>query len=460
MYDFVTIGTGPACIFAAVELVRNGYKNILMLEAGELRDDSPNVSLTSGFNGSGGFSDGKLNRHHAVGTSTLPDIVGLKEYYDYLDRQEQIWLDFAPTQEQINTRLKQNPNADTTISKFTPNELAHKLRAKSLANNIELSTYPIRHLGSDNAFHITLNLYRYLTDNGVEIKFNSHVNEIKKNFDSYEVKVGKDTYQSKNIMIGVGRSGSASFIKFMQDLNIPVSHGAVDCGVRVEVPDEICTKLLKAGVYEPKFLYRSKTTDDACRTFCWNPSGFVVGETYAHTGLTTANGHSLEHTKSGNSNFAILVSKTFTAPFNDPIAYVESICKLANLLSGGGLLVQRFGDLKAGRRSTSQRIAEGSMIPTCDATPGDLSLVLPGRQLQAIVEMLEAMDGVLPGMASKYTLLYGIEAKFYSNNVIINDRAEVIPGVYVGGDCSGHSRGLNAASVMGLMAAKGILEST
>jgi uncharacterized FAD-dependent dehydrogenase len=184
-----------------------------------------------------------------------------------------------------------------------------------------------------------------------------------------------------------------------------------------------------------------------------------VGETYSHTGLTTANGHSLEHTKSVNSNFAVLVSKTFTAPFNDPIAYVESICKLANLLSGGGLLVQRFGDLKAGRRSTHQRIAEGSMIPTCEATPGDLSLVLPGRQLQAIVEMIEAMDGVLPGMASKYTLLYGIEAKFYSNNVQINEFAEVRPGVYVGGDCSGHSRGLNAASVMGLMAAKGILQS-
>jgi uncharacterized FAD-dependent dehydrogenase len=460
MYDLICVGTGPASIFACVELVRNGFKNILMLEQGILRPDEPGISLTTGWSGAGGRSDGKLNHHHAVGTSTLPDIVGLKEYYDYLDRQEQIWLDFAPTQEQINTRLKQNPNADTTISKFTPNDLANKLRAKSLANNIELSTYPIRHLGSDNAFHITLNLFNYLADNGIEIKFNSKVESVKSDHQgAYDIKVGDNIYKGKNVMIGVGRSGSASFVKFMQDLDIPVKHGATDLGVRVEVPDEICSKLLKAGIYEPKFLYRSKTTDDACRTFCWNPSGFVVGETYPHTGLTTANGHSLEHTKSGNSNFAILVSKTFTAPFNDPIAYVESVCKLANLLSGGGLLVQRFGDLKAGRRSTHQRIAEGSMIPTCEATPGDLSLVLPGRQLQAIIEMIEAMDGVLPGMASKYTLFYGLEAKFYSNNVQINEFAEVHPGVYVGGDCSGHSRGLNAASVMGLMAAKGILQS-
>lgn len=462
MYDLICVGSGPACIFAVIELVKNGYKNILVLEQGELRGEEPGVSLTMGFLGSGSFSDGKLNYHHAVGTSTLPDIVGLKEYYEYLDRQEQVWLDFAPTQEQINTRLKLNPNADTQISRFVPNEEAKKLRAKALANNIELSTYPVRHLGSDNAYHITLNIYKYLIDNGVTIKFGQEVTTIDKCDGWFSVTTsGDDEYSyhaGKNIMVGVGRSGSASFTKLMAQVGIPITHGATDLGVRVEIPDEIAMKLPKAGIYEPKFLYRSRTTDDSCRTFCWNPSGFVVAEKYEHSGLVTANGHSLEHTKSANSNFAILVSKTFTTPFNDPLAYVEAICKMANLLSGGGLLVQRLGDLKEGRRSTQKRIAEGSMIPTCEATPGDLSLVMPYRQLLSIMEMLETMDGVLPGMASKYTLLYGIEAKFYSNNVIIDQFAEtIVPGIYVGGDGSGHSRGLNASSVMGLMVAKGLL---
>lgn len=470
IYDLVIIGTGPAGFFTALHLVKHGYTNILMLDKGALRSGKEGENVTEGWAGAGAHSDGKVNMTHKVG-GTLTEAVGMKRFYEYLEMQDQMWLDFAPTEDQKRARRQQRPDADLDARLFKPTDVAKKLRAKALANHMELETYDIRHLGTDNMLDSTNNMYWYLRDKGVHILTHAEVkavhhksqrNVLAPDGADYLVTIEKGTgyenFAAKNVLIAVGRSGGHFFRRTMNKLHIPVSNNGVDIGVRVEVPNEVTHGLLEAGIYEPKMLYRTPTFDDPVRTFCWCDSGFVALEEYRDTGIKTVNGHSYADKKSQNTNFALLVTKTFTSPFDDPQAYAESVSRMANLLSGGSVLVQRFGDFKAGRRTTEKRLNEGALIPTLDAVAGDLSLVIPYRQMLAISEMLEAMDNVLPGIASKYTLMYGIEAKFFSNKVQIDsDSMTQLDGLYVAGDGCGWTRGLNQAAVQGLTVADSLL---
>lgn len=463
-YELIIIGTGPGGLFCALNLVRNGYRNILMIDKGSFRRGNPGENVTEGWAGAGAHSDGKVNMTHKVG-GTLTDVISMPKFYEYLDIQDQIWLHFMPTSEQKTARMQQNPSADMEARMFKPGHKANQLRAKALANHMELQTYSIRHLGTDNMLDSTFNMYDYLEKNGVTIRLDMEVSAINKNDNGIFNVTAKqnDGYEhrldARNVLIATGRSGGHFFKKTMENLKVAMTNNGVDIGVRVEVPNDITAGLLQAGIYEPKMLYRTPTFDDPVRTFCWCDSGYVALEEYRDTGIKTVNGHSFADKKSDNTNFALLVTKTFTEPFNDPQAYAESISKMANLLSGGNVLVQRYGDFKEGRRTTPSRLNEGALIPTLDtAIPGDLSLVIPYRQMLAISEMLEAMDKVLPGIASKYTLLYGIEAKFYSNKVKIDEHSMTeIDGLYIAGDGSGWTRGLNQAAIQGLMVSEGLL---
>lgn len=825
IYDLIIIGTGPAGFFCAIDLVRKRYTNILMIDKGSLRTGKSDENVTEGWAGAGAHSDGKVNMTHKVG-GILADVIGLKRFHELLEKQDQMWLDFSPTDEQKKLRQQKSPDADLDVRLFVPTDESKILRAKALANHMELETYPIRHLGTDNMLDSTNNILEYLKSNGVEIVLETEVKQIYKykNEEEFVIRVQKkdswcdpefgdyelEHYYGKNVLIATGRSGGHFFRETMQCLDIPMLNNGVDIGVRVEVPNEITDGLLKAGIYEPKMLYRTPTFDDPVRTFCfdketevytkrgfikfsdithndlfysvnpqtqkiefvraiaqqkykftgnlkhflgpridllvtpehrmyvcnrtvsrtevkgkkihkkqyvfkqipqlvpgdsftlngiwegsednikidgkfynpydfakfmgyflsegsafkdkkgsdvlvipqfnelkrtemaknlsnagllsdcyngsqttlrindptlkkycqrfgksfekyvpqeikdassmviqafldayclgdgtrrtiknrygngsheevtfytsskkmaddlmelilkigkrpylylnktknketihkngtyaanhdmwhisirkhsntmiknqivndvpyddyvydvtleknhtllvrrnnkivlssncWCDSGFVAIEEYRDTGIKTVNGHSYADKKSNNTNFALLVTKTFTSPFDNPQAYAESVSKMANLLSGNSVLVQRYGDFKAGRRTTEKRLNEGALVPTLDAVPGDLSLVIPYRQMLAIGEMLEAMDKVLPGIASKYTLLYGIEAKFYSNRVNIDSNSMTeIKGLYVAGDGSGWTRGLNQAAIQGLVVSEGIL---
>lgn len=452
----IIIGTGPSSLFAAIELVNNGCNDILMLEAGSMYEyNDPERSLTQLFGGASTNSDGKLTFHHQVGTTFLPGIVGLKEYYNYMERVEQIYLDFKPTKAQREIIQNKKNNEDVTIEKYIPTDEAKEYRAKALANNMDMLTYNITHLGSDAGFFIGRNIYDFLIKSGVEIICDSRVTEINKNNDLFEVHVDEKKYISEFLIVGIGRSGADDFSKFMRNLNVPLKDGQLDCGVRVEVPNEICSGLLKAGIYEPKMIARTKTYEDKVRTFCWNYAGEVVAEKYPHYGdLVVANGHSLAYSKTDNTNFALLVTKQIP----NPLEYLKTACKTINILADGKIMIQRLGDLRAGRRSTEKRINEGGVIPTCDAYPGDLSLGMSYRHLLAVLEMLEMMDKVLPGINGKYTLLYGLEAKFYTNDVEVNKFGEtVLENLYAVGDGSGKTRGQVASSTMGLMSGRGIL---
>jgi len=453
----IIVGSGPAGLFCAIKLVQNGYRDILILESGKKYTfEEPNRCITSLYGGCSTNSDGKLTFHHQVGTTELPNIVGLKEYYDYMEEVEQLYLDFKPTKEQREIITKKENQEEVTIDKYIPKDSAKAFRAKALAANLDLLTYSIRHLGSDAGFFIAQNIHDFLTSQGVTILTEHKVDEIKCINDEYHINVNQKQFVCDNLVIGIGRSGANDFMKFMSQLDVPIKDGVVDCGLRIEVSNEICDSLLDHGVYEPKFISRDNSFEDRVRSFCWNRAGEVVAEKYPHADFVVANGHSLAYKKTNNTNFALLVTKRVP----HPLRYLESICRQVNILSDNQLMIQKFGDLLNGRRSTQQRINEGGTIPTCDAYPGDLSLAIPYRILLAVIEMLQSMDKVLPGIASQYTLMYGIESKFYTNDIDIDKYAQTNKSnLYVVGDCSSKSRGQVASSTMGLMAAKGILKS-
>lgn len=455
-YGTIIVGSGPAGLFCAIKLIQNGYKDILILESGKKYTfNEPNRSITSLYGGCSTNSDGKLTFHHQVGTTELPNMVGLKEYYDYMEEVEQIYLDFKPTKEQREIITKKENNEEVTIDKYIPKDSAKEFRAKALAANLDLLTYSIRHLGSDAGFFIASNIYDYLTTNGVTILTEHKVTKTMHDGEDYIVFTNNDTFLGDNLVIGIGRSGANDFMKFMDELDVSIEDGAVDCGLRIEVSNEICSSLLKHGIYEPKLISRNNSFEDKCRSFCWNYAGEVVAEKYPHANFVIANGHSLAYKKTNNTNFALLVTKRVP----QPLKYLESVCKQVNILSDNKLMIQKLGDLLNGRRSTQQRINEGGTIPTCEAYAGDLSLAIPYRILLAIIEMLKSMDEILPGIGSQYTLLYGAEAKFYTNDIKLNEYAQTIKhGLYIIGDCSSKSRGQVASSTMGLMAANGILK--
>ena len=325
-----------------------------------------------------------------------------------------------------------------------------------LQNKLKLLDASVRHLGTDINFVVLQNLYAELKEK-VEFHFDTPVESIALTEGGYEIKCGEQSYTCEKCIVSVGRSGSKWMEKICEELEIPTKSNRVDIGVRVELPAVIFSHLTDE-LYESKIVYRTEKFEDNVRTFCMNPYGIVVNENT--NGIVTVNGHSFEspEKRTENTNFALLVAKHFSEPFKDSNGYGESIARLSNML-GGGVIVQRFGDLVRGRRSNANRIEEGLVTPTLAATPGDLSLVLPKRILDGIIEMIYALDKIAPGTANDDTLLYGVEVKFYNMEVELDKNLECRhKGLYIIGDGSGVTHSLSHASASGVYVARKLLE--
>ncbi|HOB87393.1 MAG TPA: NAD(P)/FAD-dependent oxidoreductase [Bacillota bacterium] len=453
-YDVIIIGAGPAGIFAALELTKKRKLSVLILEKGPsierrrcaMQDNrgpcrrcSPCAILT-GWGGAGAFSDGKLTLTPDFGgfLSEYMDKPSLEELIRYVDG---VYLSFGASETLFGT----------------DQEEIGRLQRLAAAANLSLVPARIRHLGTENCYQVLVKMCRAL-EGKAEIATGTSVEEIVASSGrvaGVKLSDGREI-RSRCVICGPGRAGAEWFQRESVRLGLPGANNPVDIGVRVEVPAVLMEHLTRV-VYEPKLVYYSRSFDDRIRTFCMNPYGIVVTE--HNNGLVTVNGHSYAGKGSENTNFALLVSKTFTEPFNEPICYGKNIAGLANML-GGGVIVQRLGDLQRGRRSTAERIARGLTRPTlAEATPGDLSLVLPYRHLVGIMEMLEALDKLAPGVNSQHTLLYGVEVKFYSYRLKLSSSLETeLENLFAVGDGAGVTRGLVQASASGVVAAREILK--
>ncbi len=458
-YDVIIIGTGPSGIFCAYELKRQQPEiKVLMIEKGrsiEKRQCPKRVtqkcvgckpcSITTGFAGAGAFSDGKLSLSPDVG-GNLPEILGYENTQKLLKEADDVYLKFG---------------ADKNVYGVDKFREIEEIRRKAINANLKLIECPIRHLGTEEGYKIYAKLQHYLEDEGVDMIFNTMVEDIIIEDGCVKgVKTATETYMCSEIVTAVGREGAEWLSNLCSQHNIETEVGTVDVGVRVEVRDEVM-KFLNENLYEAKLVYHTPTFDDKVRTFCTNPSGEVATE-YYDNGLAVVNGHAYKSKefKTTNTNFALLVSKKFTKPFKSPIEYGKHIAQLSNMLCDGKILVQTYGDFKRGRRTTEDRLYRNNIIPTLkDAVPGDLSLVFPHRIMVDIAEMLEALDKVTPGIASDETLLYGVEVKFYSNKVVVDKDFETsVKGLRAVGDGASVTRGLMQASANGISVARSILE--
>lgn len=460
-FDVIIIGAGPGGIFCAYELMdKNKDLKVLVVEKGrsiEKRQCPKRItkqcvgckpcSITTGFAGAGAFSDGKLSLSPDVG-GNLPEILGYDETLKLIKESDDIYLKFG---------------ADTNVYGIDKQAEIREIRKKAINANLKLVECPIRHLGTEEGYRIYEKLQHHLEAEGVTLLFHTMVKEILvENQVAKGIKTDKgDIFYADEIVSAVGREGADWFKDKCEEIGIETTPGTVDIGVRVEVRDEIM-QFLNENLYEAKLIYHTKTFDDKVRTFCTNPSGEVATE-YYEGGLAVVNGHAYKSKeyKTDNTNFAILVSKNFTKPFKTPIEYGKQIAQLSNMLCGGKIMVQTFGDFKRGRRTTEERLCRNNLIPTLkDAVPGDLSLVFPHRIMVDIEEMLEALDKVTPGIAGDETLLYGVEVKFYSNKVVVNKDFETsIKGLRAIGDGAGVTRGLQQASANGISVARSILKA-
>jgi len=452
-YDVVIVGAGPAGIFSAMELVENTSLNILILDKGVdidkrkcpasrglgcLNCDPCNV--LHGWGGAGAFSDGKLTLSTKVG-GWLGEYVNEEELQKLVDYVDGVYTKFGAPSNVYGGDVDQVEEID---------------RKASLAG-LKLIPQRVRHMGTEKCADTLRKMQRFLNGR-VEVKTRSEVKGLV--VEDGKVKgvetVDGDKIPAKYVIVAPGRSGAEWLKAEAQALGLKTLNNPVDVGVRVEVQAPVLEELTKV-LYEPKLVYYSRFFDDVVRTFCVAPYGEVITESY--DGVLTVNGQSYAERKTGNTNFAILVSTSFTEPFKEPIAYGKYIARLTNLL-GGGVIVQRLGDLEAGRRSTEERIRRSTIVPTLkSATPGDLSFVLPYRYLADIREMLEALDKLAPGLHSRDTLLYGVEVKFYSSRLVLNDCLETpIHNLFTIGDGAGLTRGLVQASVSGVIAARQIVK--
>ena len=449
--DVIIIGAGPGGIFAAYELVKqNPDLKVAVFEAGHPLNkricpiDGEKIktcinckccSIMSGFGGAGAFSDGKYNITNDFG-GTLYEYIGKKQALDLMKYVDDINLEFGGEGTRLYT---------TAGTRF---------KTECIRNDLHLLDASVRHLGTDINYIVLENLYNYLKDK-VEFHFDTHVDSVSVSDSIYNVITKDATYSCEKCIISVGRSGSKWMESVCRDLDISTKSNRVDIGVRVELPAAVFAHLTDE-LYESKIVYRTEKYGDKVRTFCMNPKGSVVNENT--NGIITVNGHSYEdpEKQTDNTNFALLVAKHFSEPFKDSNGYGESIARLSNML-GGGVIVQRFGDLIRGRRSTPSRIEEAFITPTLNATPGDLSLVLPKRILDGIIEMIYALDKVAPGTANEDTLLYGVEVKFYNMEVEVDENLESrYKGLYIIGDGSGITHSLSHASASGVHVARNI----
>ena len=450
-YDVIIIGAGPGGIFTAYELVKlNSALKIGVFEAGyplnkrrcpidgvKIKSciNCKGCSIMSGFGGAGAFSDGKYNITNDFG-GTLYEYIGKREATALMEYVDEINMEYGGE----GTKLY-----STAGSKF---------KKQCMQHGLHLLDASVRHLGTDINYVVLENLYQYLKDK-VDFFFETPVEHIQKIEGGFVISCAKGEFTCDKCVVSVGRSGSKWMEQVCREMQIPTKSNRVDIGVRVELPAEIFSHLTDE-LYESKIVYCTQKYGDKVRTFCMNPKGAVVSENT--NGIVTVNGHSYEDPakQTNNTNFALLVAKHFSEPFRDSNGYGESIARLSNML-GGGVMVQRFGDLINGRRSTPKRIEESFTVPTMNATPGDLSLVLPKRILDGIIEMIYALDKIAPGTANDDTLLYGVEVKFYNMEVEVDERLQCRhEGLYVIGDGSGITHSLSHASASGVYVARGI----
>lgn len=454
MYDVIIIGAGPGGIFSAYELMqKKSDLKIAVFDAGHSLEkrhcpiDGDKVkscikcktcAIMNGFGGAGAFSDGKYNITNDFG-GTLYEYIGRKQAFDLMEYVDHINMTHG------GEGTKMYSTAGTALKKVC------------LQNKLKLLDASVRHLGTDINYVVLENLYNEMKDH-MDFFFDTPIEKIEVLEDGYRVYTKDESYDCKKCVISVGRSGSKWMETVCDDLDIPTKSNRVDIGVRVELPAVIFSHLTDE-LYESKIVYRTEKFEDNVRTFCMNPYGIVVNENT--NGIVTVNGHSYESAdlRTENTNFALLVAKHFSEPFKDSNGYGESIARLSNML-GGGVIIQRFGDLVRGRRSNTKRIEEGLVTPTLAATPGDLSLVLPKRILDGIIEMIYALDKIAPGTANDDTLLYGVEVKFYNMEVEIDEHLQSkYDGLYIIGDGSGVTHSLSHASASGVYVARHIAEN-
>lgn len=455
-YDVAIIGCGISGIFAGYELVKqNPSLKVLMIEQGndiynrkcptiinKVKDcvKCKSCDIMRGFGGAGAFSDGKFNFTTAFG-GWLNDYIPAHEVMELIHYVDQVNMEFGAT--------------DEVFSTYT--EEAKKIEKLALQNDLHLLQAQVKHLGTENNLEILKRLYEYLEER-IEIACNTEVKAIIPTGESFQLEFSAGMVIECDYLIAApGRSGAEWFARQCKDLKLNLINNQVDIGVRVELPAKVFEHITDV-VYESKLLYRTKQYGDIVRTFCMNPYGHVVSENV--DGIITVNGHSYTDPKlrSENTNFALLVSNRFTQPFNEPYQYGKRIASLSNML-GGGVLVQRFGDLVKGARTNEHRLGQSFTKPTLRATPGDLSLVLTKRHLDNIIEMIYALDKVAPGTANYDTLLYGVEVKFYSSRLELSSDLETkLPNMFAIGDGAGVTRGLSQASASGVLAARKILE--
>lgn len=463
-YDVIVVGAGPAGIFTALEIANKKPElSVLIVDKGRniekrkcpARDTGKCAKcnpcgITFGWAGAGAFSDGKLSLSPEVGGRLL-------EYFSEDESKELIKY------------------CDDIYIKFGANEKVYGLNSDKVdevkyeasKHNIRLVECPVRHLGTELAYEVLKSMYHHLIDNtNTEFIELSEVEEIliddnKATGILLKNKEGKFKVNAKYVIAAPGRGGAEWVANEAKKHGIKVTNNAVDIGVRVEVPNSVMDHLTK-DLYEAKLVYYSDTFDNKVRTFCMNPGGVVSAEYYDDDTIAVVNGHSYSEQKlrTTNTNFAMLVSTSFTEPFNQPIGYGKYIAQLGNMLTGGGIMVQRLGDLLKGRRTDYERLAKSTTVPTLkSAVPGDLSFVLPQRHLTSIIEALKAFDKIAPGLYSKNTLLYGVEVKFYSSKFSTNDKFETsIKNLYTIGDGAGITRGLMQASATGVVVARDIAQ--
>ncbi|NOW92065.1 hypothetical protein BCD91_004088 [Clostridium beijerinckii] len=457
-YDVIIVGAGPAGIFTAYELKKQKPQSkILLVESGKSIDErhcpkdktkkcvscKPYCHITTGFSGAGAFSDGKLSLSYEVG-GDLPELAGADLIQEYIDYTDSIYLDFG---------------ADTKVEGVGNNEAVKEIRRKAIQGGLKLVDCPIRHLGTEKAQEIYLKIQKHLLNAGVEIKFDTTVKNllIRNNevsgvliTDSLTRSNDEEMFSDK-VVVATGRKGADWLKDMCIEHKINHSAGPVDIGVRVELRNEVMESVNNV-LYESKLIGHPAPFKDKVRTFCQNPGGFVSQENYDNN-LAIVNGHSYKDKKSDNTNLAILSSHNFSAPFNEPIEYGQKVAELVNMLGNGKILVQRYGDILDGKRTWEKELYESNVRHTLpDAEAGDLTSAMPYRTMTNILNFIQAMDTVVPGFASRETLLYGPEIKFYSNRIDLDKNFETnIKGLYCLGDSSGWTRGLMMASAMGVI---------
>ena len=458
--DVLIIGAGPTGIFTALEMLKNGSKKKIMIvekglpvekrhcpkaKTGKCVNCKPDCNITTGFSGAGAFSDGKLSLSCEVG-GNLPDLIGHEFAQQMIEYTDGIYLSFG---------------ADKKVEGVGHDEKIKAIRLRAIQAGLKLVDCPIRHLGTEMAQELYGKIEKHLTDNGVEIIFKTEcvdlIVEDGRAKGAVFLPCGKPesekfSVSADNVVIATGRKGADWLEDMCKKHNIEHLPGTVDIGVRVEVRNEVMEDVNEA-LYESKLIGYPEPFTNKVRTFCQNPGGFVSQENYDNNSLAVVNGHSYKNTKSDNTNLAILCSHNFRPPFDEPIPYAKKVGELVNMLADGHILVQRYGDILAGKRTWQEDLTRSNVRPTLpDAVAGDLTAAMPYRTLMNIIKFIEAVDKVVPGFASEETLLYGPEIKFYSNKVKMDEKFNTnIEGLHCLGDSSGWTRGLMMASVMGVL---------